>query len=187
MDANTLIEQLRRQNPSAQRLFWQRHWNDIYPICKKILGETADATDIASAVLSDFMMRHVQQIKHPEATTSYVRLIAIRRAVRLKERRGHESAKHERVDLAGVEDTDQPSAEDKALVSTLQPHVERCLGQLGNQAQQVLRLRFHNDMSNQRIAQLKGVSKQYIGRLVTKSLVAMRRCLQRKAVQGSGA
>jgi DNA-directed RNA polymerase specialized sigma subunit len=55
-----------------------------------------------------------------------------------------------------------------------------CFKKLTEKAQKVMVLRFDADLTTEAIGKIVGGSKQYIGRLITQSLEAMRNCLERR-------
>ena len=164
---------LKAENPDAQKAFWLAHWERTYAICARILGHGADAADVATDVIDDFLFRYVGGLSHQRAIRSYVRLMATRRSLRRRKQRDRQD------ELGGDELGAEPSrtAEDMAGVALLRPQLGRCLEQLTPKAQQVLNLRFGSEMTNERIGQLVGGSKQYIGRLIRQSTEKLRECL----------
>jgi RNA polymerase sigma-70 factor (ECF subfamily) len=173
--AARLVARLKREDPAAQRRFWRICWPQVYADCARILGDGLPAHEVAVEVLSDFLLRYVHGLSHPGAAGTYLRLMAVRRAAREKEARS--ASKSVDMDVfhaeAGVD------AEESAWAKALLPRLEECLGELTPKARQVLKLRYHADLTNERIGALLGGSKQYIGRLITRSLGVLRKCLER--------
>ncbi len=172
-----LVAGLQRRDESAQRRFWEQRWAGVYAICARILGGGADATELATDVLTDFLFEHVHRLSNPRAARSYLRLMAVRRSLRRRERRRELVGK----DADRLPTPMRVDAEEAAALSSLQPRLDACLGQLTDKAQQMLRLRYAQELTNTRIGQLLGCSKQYVGRLVTRSLELLRECLERGA------
>ena len=175
MDAQArLVAGLQSGEDWAPAEFWDRFWPDIYAICARILGNGPDATDTAVDVLTDFMVDYVHRLSSPEALWSYLRLMAARRSVRLREHREKMVCLKE----DQLVDSHDLSQEDAAECAILMPRLNACLKELTPKAQQAIRLRYGKQMTNQRIGALLGGSKQYIGRLLTKSLKLLRICLE---------
>jgi len=144
-----------------------------------VLGNPPDASAVAVEVLSDFLMNEVHLVNNPRAIFSYLRIMTARRALKLREKMNPYTP-IESMEIG--EDTRDP--EELAHLVSLMPHLDTCLGKLTPKAQKVLRLKYHRGMPHERIGELVGGSKQYIGRLVTKSIALLRECMT-KALSGS--
>ena len=170
---DTLLIRLKEGDSEAQKLFWQRSWNDVYTVTLRILENSPDATEVAVDVLSDFIFDYVQRVRKGAALQAYLRIVAARRAVRFKQKKHAVTA----VGLDVLEDLDARSPEASAEFSGMVDELNLCLEQLTPKAQQVLRLRYHRDYTTENIGVLVGGSKQYIGRLITRSVELLRDCL----------
>ncbi len=85
--AAILVAGLKGGEARAQQASWDRYWPEVYAICAQILGGGADATDTAVDLLTDFMVDYVNRLSHPRALRSYLRLMAVRRSLRRREKR----------------------------------------------------------------------------------------------------
>jgi RNA polymerase sigma factor (sigma-70 family) len=173
-DAAELIAGLMAQDPKAQGFFWQTFWGRTYLICVRILGKGPDATDTAVDLLTDFAGRRIHDLKEPTAIFAYLRLSAIRRSLEVKRKRDT----HSSLDF-DIEDFTDRTPETHAEATKLMPRLDRCLGLLTEKAGQCLRLKYTRDLTNEDIGRLLGGSKQYIGRLIQKSLEALRKCIEK--------
>jgi RNA polymerase sigma factor (sigma-70 family) len=126
-----------------------------------------------------FITRYARTLSHERAVAPYLRLMAARQAT--KEKRRMARPRYEDMDRyisqAGID------AERRATCQVLLPRLETCLGELTPKAQRAIKLRFYAEMTNERIAAVLGCSKQYIGRLLQKSLTALRRCMDRVSIR----
>ncbi|MCP4675518.1 MAG: sigma-70 family RNA polymerase sigma factor [Deltaproteobacteria bacterium] len=183
MDAHTgLVEGLKSGEVRAQEDFWKLYWPETYAICAHILGNGPNATDVAVDLLSDFITKHVHQLSHPKAHRSYLRVMAMRRSLRFRENLG----KHVPTDMDSLQlDSDELNPEEAAHVAALMPRLDECLGELTTKAQQAIRLRYDRQMTNEKIGGLVGGSKQYVGRLLRRSLELLRKCLESGGVKSS--
>ena len=170
------LEALKRGEPAAQERFWQLHWNRVYATCARILGYGADASDVATDIVQDFLFTYVQNIERERAIVSYLRLMATRRS--LRRRRGVD--RHSELIPEAIADDDARGADVAANTQLLLPRLNDCLEELTPKAQQVLKLRFSGDLTTERIGQLVGGSKQYIGKLIRQSTEKLRACLETK-------
>lgn len=170
------LDALQRGDASAQERFWRLFWDRVYASCARVLGHGADASDLATDVLHDFLFTYVHSVTHARAVPSYLRLMATRRA--LRRRRGAE--RHHAGALDALPDVDAPSADHRAGTELLLPRLADCLETLTPKAQQVLKLRFTGELTTERIGQLVGGSKQYIGKLIRQSTERLRACLEHK-------
>ncbi len=184
MDADAgLVEGLKSGDTRVQEEFWKRYWSEVYAICAHILGSGPDATDVAVDLLLDFMTDYVQRLSHPRALRSYLRLMSVRRSLRFRGVRD----KNVSTDFENLVDADEPSPEDAVGSAMMMPRLNGCLEELTPKAQQVIRLRFGRQMTNEKIGGLVGGSKQYIGRLLRSSLELLRKCLESGGLQPSAA
>ena len=170
-----LIDGLKAGSADAQQQFWRQFWPNTHAICAKILGSDADASDVTVDLLSDFIDRRVHNIEEPKAVRNYIRLMAVRQSMEMKRKRDKNVSLDD--DYA---DHASNNPEEKAIVATLLPRLVFCLDGLTPKARQTLRLKYYRQLSNERIGELLGGSKQYIGRLIQKSLTTLRTCLEKK-------
>ena len=173
-DTSELVNGLKAGKPAAQQRLWQTYWDKVYPICFRILQNRPDAVDAAADLLTDFTARHVQDLAEPEAIWRYLRLMAVRRSMELRKKRNRfVFLDYEVADFTGK------SPEGEALLTDLRPLLNHCLGRLTQRARECLRLKYQNELSNERIGDRTGVSKQYVGRLISQSLETLRTCLEK--------
>lgn len=162
----------------GQQQFWKTYWNEVYGICYHILRDRVRANDIAVDIMTDFLFEYSQRLDHPGATQSYLRLMAVRRSSRQRQRMSEcDSLDEHSAGLPHIDDSESSHA--RIMV----PRLENCLGELSDKAQQALRLRFREDLPFENIGCLLGGSKQYINRLVHQSLVSLKDCLERRKTQ----
>ena len=171
-DPHSLVEGLRTRDTAAQQRFWRTFFERTYLICMRIIGKEPEATDVATDLMLDFVDRHVLHLSDPRAVWSYLRLMAIRQSLDAKKR--WEKAAPLDFD---IEDMDSDTPESRAIVARLTPQLKTCLSHLTPKARQALRLKFTGEMTHEEIGHRIGGTKQYIGRLIRKSLEALRQCL----------
>ncbi len=166
------LRRLVAQEPDAQKAFWQAYRPLVLPICVHVLGDRSQAQDITDEVMIDFIFDAVHRLRSEQAALAYLRLMAARRAIRYRDRRRGEVDQAEQlIDLGQAPD-------EAAQVNLLLPKLEVCMEKLTPKARKALRLRFVAELTNERIGQMIGGSRQYIGRLITKSLSALGRCIE---------
>jgi RNA polymerase sigma factor (sigma-70 family) len=175
MDDQEIVEGLRCRDTAAQKLFWDRYWATVYPICVRIVGKGPDATDLSVDLLTDFMDRRAHDIAKPGAMGAYLKLTAVRRSLDFQKKRRHIKC----LDYE-IEDSPSTTPEERAMLTTLRPRLDECLPRLTEKAQQTLRLKYKEEWTNERIGQLVGGSKQYIGRLIQQSLALLKTCIETK-------
>lgn len=168
------LDALRAGDRRAQEQFWRLHWDRTYATCARVLGYGADATDVATDVLHDFLYRHVHHVVEARAVRTYLGLAATRRALRRRERAG----RHVELEAEQLPDEGARAPDRAAWTALLLPRLGACLEGLTPKAQQVLKLRFGGELTNERIGELVGGSKQYIGRLIKESAERLRACLE---------
>lgn len=173
MTDDELIYELRRNNSVAQKRFWDTYYPKIYGICNHILHNGPDAMDLTVDLLTDFMAERVHDIDEPKAMGGYLRLMAVRRALDQKVKRQQAAP----LDYYNLVDRTTATPEEQAIYSNLMPRLSECLDQLTDKAKQTLRLKFVEQWSNERIGDIVGGSRQYIGRLIRQSLSLLKTCI----------
>ncbi len=167
------LERLRARNPVAQARFFRAHRERVENICGRILGQGGDAQELAADVLGDFLYTYVDGVETPRAVSTYLKLMATRRALRWQKAR----------DRAGEFDEETVAAADGSSDNAIWaqqvlPRLDGCLTHLTPKAREVLKLRFSTELTNEAIGEIVGGSKQYIGRLIKESTEKLRRCLE---------
>ena len=165
---------LQARDPAAQRAFWLAERPRLLTICLRILRDAAQAEAVADQALVDFMFRRVMQLNTPAAARTYLRLMTSRLAVRRRDRL------RTQVDLDSATDllptADPPDEEvDRTRAKR---RAQLCFGKLGLKAQRALRLRYGEGLTQAEIGTLLGGSKQYMGRLLRKSVEKIRECMK---------
>ncbi len=88
----TLLTLLKSGDEKAQQFFWLRSWEDIYAATLNVLQNAPDATEVTVDVLSDFLFDYVHRVSKGASIQSYLRIVAVRRAIRYqKKKRGNSS------------------------------------------------------------------------------------------------
>lgn len=151
-------------------------------VCAHVLGDRVRAEDLAEDVLMDFAFEHVDRVEHPRAVASYLRLMAVRRARRIKQ-------KQNRHDTDSLERTSGVDEEGMMVAAIDTPNRVACLAECidaqDKKARTMLRLRFHAERSVTDIGREMGVSKQYVSRIMRRALEALRGCVSRCESQRS--
>lgn len=174
-DDQMMLVDLKARNTQAQEYFWAKYYRDVNRICKHILGEGPDTTEIAVDIVVDFMFKYVDNLTHAKALRSYLRLMAIRRC----QRRLKELSRFKNANLDDISYDNSANPEHWQETHQLSTQLSKCLEGLTPKAQQVIRLRYGRQFTNERIGTLVGGSRQYIGRLLRRSLVLLRVCLEK--------
>lgn len=166
---------LQSGDEKTQAGFYKAHWDDVLRICVKTQGNTPQASDTTSEVLTDFIFTYVHKMTHPGAMRSYVHLMAVRRSLRAKGK--IETTSSDVLEFLAAEGK---NPEEAACLADMMPQLNKCVGKLTPKAQEVLQLRYGQDLTNQKIGIIVGGSKQYIGKLIRGSLKALRECLDKR-------
>ncbi|MEZ4272131.1 MAG: sigma-70 family RNA polymerase sigma factor [Myxococcota bacterium] len=170
-----LLVALKRQDHQAQSTLWRQHWQRVYRICNHILAEKADAEDVSCEVLTDFLFRYVHNVAQPAAIGTYLRLMAVRRSLRLRDKQ----TRFDSLEETSLKPQDIPG-EHFLQSAWFTPQIKECMSALTPKANLVLRLRYGHGMTSEEIGRRVGGSKQYIGRLISRSLQHLGRCLEQR-------
>ena len=167
------IAALQAGDRQAQAAFWAEQLPRVRALCARVLGRGPDAEELAQDVLTEFVFERAPRLERPEAAYAYLKLMALRRAQRYRERR-RELPEEE---LPVPVDGDALDAIERRGEAAALGRLGECLGRLTEKARKVLQLRYGSELTNEHIGELVGGSKQYIGKLLRKSLEALRSCL----------
>lgn len=177
-DIVEIIQGLKSGDDKAQADFWQLFMPKLLPLATRMLGNDVDALDMTVDALTDFMTKYVHQLSTAEAAYAYLRFMIVRRSIDLKKKR----AKAVPLDF-DVHDTNSMTPEEAAGWRSMMPQLNRCLERLTPKAKLALRLKYGRQLTNEKIGQLLGGSKQYMGRLIGHSLEALRRCIEKSTIR----
>ena len=171
-----LVNLLQNHDNAGRNRFWNAAFEPVLAICSRVVGPGPLSVDITTDLLNDFMFRYVDNLSNPKGAWAYLKMMAIRRSVRERERiYKNEQLEEQRMTLTSSNAVDEG-------VLLLLPGLDDCLGTLTPKAQSSIRLKYRQDLSNEQIGRMIGGSKQYIGRLIKQSLALLRDCLQQKAM-----
>jgi RNA polymerase sigma factor (sigma-70 family) len=170
----TLVAGLKSKNRHAQEAFWRQFYEPTYAICAAILGRGPDAADTAVDLMADFMFNYVEKLSSPQALWAYLHLMAVRRSLRLRGK----LRKNDPIEPETTGDLTSPGPEHQAELRLLMPRMASCLAELSPKAQQVIRMCYGQQLTQEDIGALVGGSKQYIGRLLNKSIGLLKACLE---------
>jgi RNA polymerase sigma factor (sigma-70 family) len=177
------LARLKARDARAQARFFRAQRARVEGLCARVLGQGADAQEIATDVLGDFLFRYVDGVESPRAVSTYLKLMATRRSLRWVKNRGRndevqdDGAAGAALDPAGARAL-EPAVDQAIWARQMMPRLDGCLEQLTPKAREVLKLRFSTELTNEAIGDIVGGSKQYIGRLIKESSDKLRTCLE---------
>lgn len=172
------LARLKARDPAAQARFFRAHRGRVEALCARVLGHGADAVEIATDVIGDFLFQYVDGVESPRAVATYLKLMATRRSLRWIKTRGKsdEVGDDDAVD-PGRDPSGDQAADQRIWAQQMMPRLDGCLEHLTPKARDVLKMRFATDLTNEAIGEIVGGSKQYIGRLIKESTEKLRKCL----------
>jgi RNA polymerase sigma factor (sigma-70 family) len=170
-----LLARLKAREPRAQREFREKFLPALVPVCERVLGNAMRAREVAEDVITDVAMAHVDRIRLEHSLAAYLRLMALRRSARLK-------AVLDRQDELG-DHLDRGEGPEAELLRADEAHrwrerIGRCMDRLRPRIRAVLRMRFHDDATQEAIGSVLGVSKQYVGKVIAQALLSLKACLE---------
>ena len=173
---------LKARDPHAQARFFRGHRPRVEALCARVLGHGADALEISTDVLGDFLFRYVDGVESPRAVSTYLKLMATRRSLRWVRTRGRSDEVQEddggALELGPREPAGNQPIDQAIWARQMMPRLDGCMGQLTPKAREVLKMRFSTELTNESIGDIVGGSKQYIGRLIKESTDKLRKCLE---------
>lgn len=174
MDDN-LLERLKAGDPEAQRACRERYLPWLARTCGRWLGDRHRAWEVAEDVLADVMIDHVAKIRQERSLPAYLHMVATRRCGRLLRVPATTELPDDRADPAENAEVLLVTAAEERL---RRARIGHCMEQLRPRVQTILRMRFHGDHTQEAIGRVLGVSKQYVGRVLARSLEDLKRCLE---------
>ncbi len=171
---------LRARQPEALARFRDVALPKLTGLCRRWLQSEALADEVAHDVWLDFVLRYLDEVQRPGAVNAYLQVMAARRCVRLRRQRARQVVQADSDGEGGAQRVATLPVDGlhEAEVRLEMRGVERCMDRLAPASRRMLRLRFHGDHTQEEIGAAMGTSKQYVGRVLQKSLEALRRCLK---------
>lgn len=181
MHDETSLDALAAADPAAIEALERRYGRRLRAVVARICGPGFPAAELAHDVVVDFALDHAARLRDPAAIGRYLRLMAVRRAVRLRDR----GRRHGPVDEVSAGD---PSGAWVAALDAPGRHARLadCLAELPPRTGRMLRMRFARDATTVAIGEALGVSKQYVSRVINDALARLRRCMTRGMTGGRG-
>ena len=147
----------------------------VVGLCQKILNNRVLGHETAQDVWTDFVVFHAANVQSPAATEAYVRLITVRRCRRMKMIQARQAPM--------IEIADERENPEAAFIAAdeekrRQSRLAHCMEGLDRQAQRLLRMRYHLGMTQESIGEQLGVSKQYAGRILARTIEGLRTCVE---------
>ena len=178
-DDRLLIERVRQGDQDAARTLYERYFDRIYNYVYARLGRVEDAEDLAIDTMTRSLTRldlfHDQGV----AFSSWVYRIAHNATIDHYRRQG-------RVILVSLEHATLPESADPselALQQLSNEELREALRQLTDEQQQVLILRFFQDLTAVQVGEIIGKSVGAVQALQHRALASLERALQGKAMQ----
>jgi RNA polymerase sigma factor (sigma-70 family) len=172
---NELLDGLKEGTTRARAIARQSLFPRVLAVCRRMLSDPILAEDTAEDIWMDFLFLHAARVQSARALPAYLRMMTVRRCIRIRQSRARLAELDENSASNGLAEDHLVSAVD---LMRDQVRLQACLEQLDGRARKILRLRFHLDLTQEAIGQALGVSKQYAGRVIARSLENLRQCLE---------
>jgi len=173
-----MLEKLRARDHRAQQKLRKRLDPKILAVCRHMLQDQALAQETAEDIWMDFLYEHVDKVQKERALGAYLRMMTVRRCVRIRDWQNRHEEPGDQPPLVGGSEADMAAALDERRQTA---RLEECLKRLSRRARRIVRMRYRNEMTQESIGKALRVSKQYIGRLIARSLEALRECMEEAA------
>lgn len=141
-------------------------YSDVYALCRRLLGDPADAADATQEVYVR-VMRSVLAFRGESAFGTWLHRVTVNDCMTALERRGDARGRGQSAGYApfalpdGVDEVvaDEPGPEDRAERADLAARTARALATLPDDAREVVVLRDMQGLSTRETAELLGVSE----------------------------
>ncbi len=170
-----LLVALKKRTQSAQVHIWSRESSALKELAQKCLGCNAENESLVMDVFADFFYNYVDNIRHPAAIGAYLRIMVIRRA-----RRKVEMA--EKLVPLWMANCKTESEEEEIDRKLKMEWLSGCLDHLTPGTRQILRLHFAQGLSYTAIAEIRGISKQAVSRIVKCACGKLKKCIYYKKI-----
>ena len=177
-DDRPLIERVRKGDQDAARTLYERYFDRIYNYVYARLGRAEDAEDLAIDTMTRSLTRLDQFQDQGVAFSSWVYKIAHNATI-------DHYRRHGKVTLVSLEQATLPQSADPselALEQLSNEDLRVALRALTDEQQQVLILRFFQDLTAAQVAGIMGKSVGAVQALQHRALGSLERALQGRAV-----
>jgi RNA polymerase sigma-70 factor, ECF subfamily len=177
-DDRPLIERVRKGDQDAARTLYERYFDRIYNYCYARLGRAEDAEDLAIDTMTRSLTRLDQFQDQGVAFSSWVYKIAHNATI-------DHYRRHGKVTLVSLEQATLPQSADPSELAVEQlanEDLRVALRALTDEQQQVLILRFFQDLTAAQVAGIMGKSVGAVQALQHRALGSLERALQGRAV-----
>ena len=177
-DDRPLIERVRKGDQDAARTLYERYFDRIYNYVYARLGRAEDAEDLAIDTMTRSLTRLDQFHDQGVAFSSWVYKIAHNATI-------DHYRRHGKVTLVSLEQATLPQSADPselALEQLSNEDLRVALRALTDEQQQVLILRFFQDLTAAQVAGIMGKSVGAVQALQHRALGSLERALQGRAV-----
>jgi RNA polymerase sigma-70 factor (ECF subfamily) len=174
-----LVQRVRRGDQDAARTLYERYFDRIYNYVFARLGRVEDAEDLAVDTMTRGLTRLDLFRDQGVAFSSWIYRIAHNATI-------DHYRRHGKVALVSIEGAELPESADPselALDKLSSDELRSCLRDLTDEQQQVLILRFFQDLTAAQVAVIMGKSVGAVQALQHRALAAMERSLASRAVQ----
>ncbi len=177
--ADELLSRLKARDRRAQEELRAQMLDRVAAVCRHILGGSSGWREAAEDVWTDFLVEHVQMLRSSAAIAAYLRLMAVRRCTRLKEHQARHEPIGEPFEPAESTESPEDALVSNATARSQEAQLLSCLDKLHVRTRRIFRLRYHHDMTQGAIAEIFGLSKQYVGRVLARGLESLRQCMEK--------
>ena len=177
-DDRPLIERVRKGDQDAARTLYERYFDRIYNYVYARLGRAEDAEDLAIDTMTRSLTRLDQFQDQGVAFSSWVYKIAHNATI-------DHYRRHGKVTLVSLEHATLPQSADPSELAVEQlsnEDLRTALRDLTDEQQQVLILRFFQDLTSAQVAGIMGKSVGAVQALQHRALGSLERALQGRAV-----
>jgi len=177
-DDRPLIERVRQGDQDAARTLYERYFDRIYNYAYARLGRAEDAEDLAIDTMTRSLTRLDLFQDQGVAFSSWVYRIAHNATI-------DHYRRHGKVTLVALDEAALPQSADPAELAMEQlsnDDLRLALRELTDEQQQVLILRFFQDLTAAQVADIMGKSVGAVQALQHRALGSLERALQGRAV-----
>ena len=175
-----LLDRLKLRDGQAQLELRQEAFPKVLGTCRHVLKDPVRAEEAAEDIFIDFLYDQVDRVRKSESLWPYLRMMTVRRCIRLRQlERRAKSVDGDDLMPAPTVDAEEPVLCRIDVERDLE-RLRGCLGRLSNRQKEILRLRFHHELSFSAIGHRLGTSKQYAGRTAKEALGSLRKCVGKR-------
>ena len=171
-----LLQRLQQRDHDAQIELRHRAMPKLRAIALRILKDSIDAEDAAENVFCDFILDHVDKVRHSYAIDAVLRVTIVRNCTRRQATKG----RFDSIEDTPLTDDHHPEARIIRVLDEpkLLARLDECMNKLTSRSRCMVRQRIFRNEKLHAIGQVYGITGVAVGKAIRKALKALHQCME---------